>query len=427
MRLKLLLLTIALIISNGSFCQKSSYYRRVFVDAEYYLLYEEYQDALPLYFELYQHYPNNANIAYRIGLCYLHIPNQKTKSIKYFEKALGSITDNYKEGYFTETSTPHEVLLYYGEALRINNELDKALKAFKDYQNKLKPNDLREQRVVQKEIESVNYAKVQIENPKKHIIEPIQGNINTQFPEINPLVDSSGNTIYYTSIQRFYNAILSSERNTNTYWKNPINLNAQLWAEGVIKTVGISLSGDFLILARNDNDVFNLYFSKYDKATKTWSQISKFPKEINSKSWETFGSLSATGDTLFFSSNREGGFGGFDIYMSIRTNDGWSNPINLGNKVNSEYDEIAPFVTENGKRLFFSSNGFKTMGGFDLFYANFENNTWGIPQNLGYPINTTDDDTFLFPIKNGKRGFISRGSEKTGNEDIYEVKIDITE
>lgn len=422
---KLLLLTLSILLYFSALSQKASYYKRVFVDAEYYLLYEEYRDALPLYHEILVRYPNNCNIAYRIGLCYLHIPNKKKKSIYYFEKALKGITPDYREGYFSETKAPREVYYFYGQALRITRKFDKALKAFQTYKSLLKPDDVKETRLVNKEIESVHFAEQQLANPRNHRIKPLAGNINTRFPEINPVVDSSGNKLFYTSMQRFYNAILSSEKDASI-WKNPLNINAQLYADGVIKTVGISLSGDFLILVRNDNDIYNLYYSKFDKEKNTWSPISKFPREINSRNWETFGSLSASGDTLFFSSNRRGGFGGFDIYMSVRTPSGWSRPINLGSRVNTPYDEIAPFVTENGKRLFFSSNGHRTMGGYDLFYSQFENNAWAYPKNLGYPINTTDDDTFLFPLNNGKRGFISRIKEdSSGENDIYEVFIDL--
>ncbi len=422
-----ILIAIILFVNGSSLsAQKSSYYRRIFVDAEYYLLYEEYRDALPLYQEIYKAYPSNLNLAYRIGLCYLNIPNEKHKSLPYFEKAITSITNDYKEGYFTENNAPREALLYYGRALRILGQFDKAQKAFENYQIRLKTNEITELRIVKKEMEAVANARKQMANPRKHIITPVGKNITTRFPEINPVSDSSGNTLVYTSVQRFYNAILISNRG-NEFWNNPINLNPQLYADGQIRTVGITSNGNILIFSRNDNDIFNLYYSTYNKETNSWTPISKFPKEINSsKSWQTFGSLSRNGDTLYFSSNREGGFGGFDIWMSVRTSSGWSQPINLGKNVNTPFDEMAPFLTENGQRLFFSTNGHQTMGGFDIFYTNYENKTWGIPANIGYPINTTDDEIFLFPIKNGKEGYYSKNNESnSGDENIFHVILDI--
>ncbi|MGD9976678.1 MAG: hypothetical protein AB7S54_01960 [Bacteroidales bacterium] len=428
MRTRLLLILIFLLLLKNVSGQKDSYFKRVFVDAEYYLLYEEYRDALPLYLEIYKAYPSNNNLAYRIGLCYLNTPNEKSKSIPYFEKAITGTTNDYKEGYFTETKSPTEAYLYYGRALRINGDFNKALQAFNTYKGLLKNNEKSAIKIADKEVESIAYAKEMLSKPKNHKIQPIGRNIKTRFPEKNPLSDSSGNILIYTSIQRFYNAILISQKESD-YWSNPLNLNAQLYADGEIHTVGISSNGSIIILSRNDNEASNLYYSTYDKTKNKWNPITKFPKEINSKNWENFGSLSTNGDTLYFSSNREGGFGGFDIYMSTKTVAGeWTNPVNLGKNINTPFDEIAPFVTENCQKLFFSSNGHQTMGGFDLFYSNRTASSWDTPKNLGYPLNTTDDDVFLFPVGNGNRGYLSKiNPEGDGEEDIYYVTIDFAD
>jgi hypothetical protein len=114
--------------------------------------------------------------------------------------------------------------------------------------------------------------------------------------------------------------------------------------------------------------------------------------------------------------------------MSTKTALGeWTNPINLGKNINTPFDEVAPFVTENSSKLFFSSKGHKTMGGFDLQYSNKEGSSWSAPINLGYPLNTPDDDTFLFPIGNGNQGYLSKSTIENGDEDIFHVKIDFSE
>jgi len=408
------------------FGQKDSYYKRVFVDAEYYLLYEEFRDALPLYLEIQKSYPENANIYYRIGQCYLNIPTEKNKSIPYFEKAITKISDKYREGYFTELRAPRETYLLYGRALRISSVFDKALQAFIAYKNLLNPNDKTELIVVDKEIESIEFAKRLIENPKQYTFKSLGKRINSNFSEINPVSNSTGNILIYTSLQRFYNAILLSEYKDST-WSTPINLNTQLFADGPISTVGISEDGGSLILSRNDNDDFNLYVSRFDNSKKTWSQLEKLPKEINGRSWETFGSLSRGSDTLYFSSNRDGGFGGFDLYMSVKSTTGlWSNPVNLGPEINTSMDESTPFITGEGKKFFFCSKGHSTMGGYDIFVAKFIDSKWNTPVNVGYPLNTTDDDLFFFPIGDGTKGFISRTSpDSKGDDDIYMVSINL--
>lgn len=425
MRRLIILTVIFFSLTLNVFSQKESYFKRVFVDAEYYLLYEEYRDALPLYLEILRSYPNNANINFRIGQCYLNLPEEKKKSIEYFENAITNVSDKYKEGYFSETKAPREAFLLYGRALRINQNLDKALLAFNTYKSMLGSSDKREMIIVDKEIESIDNAKSMMNSPRKFTFTSVGRNINTRFSEINPVSNPSGNVLIYTSLQRFYNAILFSEIKDST-WENPLNLNTQLFADGQISTVGISGNGNFLVLARNDNDDYNLYMSNFDNTKKSWSQISKLPKEINARNWETCGSLSKNGDTLYFSSNREGGYGGFDIYISVKSSLGtWSNPINMGPVINTPLDESSPFITYDSKKLFFSSKGHTTMGGYDLFVSSKVDGVWSSPTNLGFPLNTLEDNTFFFPIGEGKKGFISRlNPERQGEADIYLVTID---
>lgn len=420
---RILSILLLITLNINVYAQKNAYYKRVFVDAEYFLLYEEYKDALPLYQELHKAFPDNNNYNYRIALCYLNISNQKKKSLKYFELALSNITDNYKEGFFTEKKAPIETYLHYGKALRIQhkfNEADSILNIYKGLLIQRNENTA----LVDKELESITYAREMIASPRLHQIKSVGRNINTRNSETNPVTDSTGQTMIFTSVQKFYSAILISRKDTG-FWENPINLNAQLFADGGIKTVGLSSEGNVLILARNDNDIYNLYYSHYNKSKNSWAPITKFPKEINSKSGENYGSLTPNADTLYFSSCRPGGYGGFDIYYSVKNAEGnWSNPINMGANVNTSGDEIAPFISKNGQKLFFSSNGHKTMGGFDLFYSTRINNDWAKPINFGYPLNTCDDDTYLFPIGNGDEGFFHREMEDTkGEADIYHVRI----
>ncbi len=426
MRNRGLLIFLGIFLSLNVLGQKDSYFKRVFVDAEYYLLYEEYRDALPLYLEIKRAFPNNANIDFRIGQCYLNIPNEKNKSILYFQKAIVKVSDKYKEGYFTEIYAPKEAYLLYGRALRINGEFDKAFQAFDSYKKRLNPDDKGENFMVDIELQSIEVARGMLKNPKNVIFKSLGRNVNSNFPEINPVSNSSGTMLIYTSLQRFYNAILFSEFKDSS-WTIPTNLNPQLFADGPISTVGISENGESIVLSRNDNDDYNLYISKFDKDKKVWALLEKLPKEINGRSWETFGSLSRGGDTLYFSSNREAGFGGFDLYYSVKTAVGvWSNPVNLGAEINTPLDETSPFITSEGKKLFFCSRGHSTMGGYDIFVSTRNSSRWNVPQNLGYPLNTTDDDIFFFPIGDGKKGFISRSTpESQGDTDIYLVNIDM--
>jgi hypothetical protein len=388
-------------------------------------LYEDYRDALPLYLELHTNFPNNANVAYRIGLCYLNIPNEKHKAVPFLEAAVKGLTDNYMEGYYTENKAPREALLHYGKALRITAEFDKAKEAFKAYSSKLSESDSEQKIYVASEMAAIDFAKQLMSNPMDVKFTSAGRAINTRFPEINPVASADTSVMVYTSIQQFYNAIMHSNRGARA-WSYPFNLNNQIFADGEIRTVGISADGKTLLLSRNDNDVYNIYSSQFDVTKNVWGVISRLPKEINSRNWETYASFSPTSDTIYFSSNRPGGRGGFDIYMSIRTLTGWSEAISIGNTINTSFDEIAPAISHDGKKMFFSSKGHQTMGGFDIFVSQKINGRWTKPINLRYPINTADDDVFFHPIGDGSSGFVSRLLPQSfGENDIYLIKFNL--
>ncbi len=416
---------IILLFFQNSYGQRSAYFKRVFVDAEYYFLYEEFRDALPLYLEIFNAYPENANISFRIGVCYLNIPNEKHKAIPYLERAISNVTSSYMEGYFTEVKAPREALYYHGIAFRIKGDFERATQSFNNYRSKLSDRETQEIAKVEKQLESITHAKRLIANPVEVKFTSVGRTINTRFSEMTPVVSANSSLMVYTSRQQFYNAILLS-RFEKGEWQHPVNLNNQLLADGPIHTVGISGDGNTIVLARNDNDVYNLYSSSYDPKRRQWTPIARFPKEVNSRFWETYGSLNYRGDTLFFSSNRPGGSGGFDLYYSVKVPLGWSNPVSLGSEINTPFDEIAPFVTYDGKKLYFASRGHETMGDYDIFMSQKLDGKWTTPVNLGYPLNTTDDDVFFFPIGNGNMGVVSRMmSETHGEDDIYWVQFDL--
>ncbi|MFQ3575852.1 MAG: OmpA family protein, partial [Cytophagales bacterium] len=147
---------------------------------------------------------------------------------------------------------------------------------------------------------------------------------------------------------------------------------------------------------------------------------------INSPYWEPSCSVTPDEKTLYFSSNRPGGFGGRDIYVTQKiAGDEWTEPMNLGPEINTAYDEDAPFIHPDGKTLFFSSRGHQSMGGFDLFKSvlDFKTKKWSNPENLGYPINTADDDVFYVWSPDGSKAYFSSIREEGfGDKDIYVLK-----
>jgi hypothetical protein len=133
--------------------------------------------------------------------------------------------------------------------------------------------------------------------------------------------------------------------------------------------------------------------------------------------------LSEDGSSLVFASDRPGGFGGLDLYISTKVNNDWGPAINLGPNINTPFNEDMPFFTNNNKTLIFCSQGHDTMGGYDLFRSDKANENWGKPLNMGYPLNTPDDDIYFMPCDNGKSGYVFKEKESGGfgGNDIYKI------
>ncbi len=169
----------------------------------------------------------------------------------------------------------------------------------------------------------------------------------------------------------------------------------------------------------------DLYFSVFENTN--WSNLEKLPEAINSKYAESSASLSEDGNILYFSSDRDGGYGGKDIYRSIRFGNGdWSLPLNLGPTINSKFDDDAPFISADGKSLYFSSKGHKTIGGFDIFKLSLkeDGNSWSLPQNLGYPVNTVKDDIYFVTTEDENKGYYSSSRDGGyGGQDIYRINL----
>lgn len=145
-----------------------------------------------------------------------------------------------------------------------------------------------------------------------------------------------------------------------------------------------------------------------------WSKPENLGATINSRYWESQPSLSADGRVLYFASNRPGGFGKRDLWVSKLRRNGWSPPSNLGKDVNTQYDETTPFIHVNGKTLFFSSEGHPGLGGFDLFVTHKKDTAWSVPTNLGYPVNTRFDEISLFINAGGTHGYYAKEQKIQG-------------
>jgi tetratricopeptide (TPR) repeat protein len=418
MCLRLQLLTL-IIFPVAASAQSTKELKEIFAQAESYYLYEDYELANQLY--IIMENPDNLNLSYKIGTCYLNIPDEKEKAIPYLEAAVKNAVYDAKPGSFKEKRAPLDAWFYLGKAYMINNELEKGLSTLQTFANLAR--DIQGKG----KIENLDFVDQQImacknaikfeENPvalTKKTLGPgfSQGSMNE-----NPAVSFDGNTIAYTERRGLVNVILFSKK-IRGKWQNPVEITGQLNAGDDCSTCALNADGTELFLYKTDMFDGNIYSSKF--INDKWTPIVKLNKNINTKFYESHASVSADGKRLFFTSNREGGQGGLDIYMSEKDITGdWGEPVNLGTAVNTPYNEDNPFVTANDSLLYFCSEGHNSMGGFDNFRSRKMGKEWSKPESLGYPVNTTDNDKFLQPSLNGMTAYYSMKTDYKKRDIFY--------
>ncbi len=398
--------------------------RENFLYGEYYLSKHKYREALPFYLSIYQNDSLNANINYRIGQCYINIRGEKLKSIPYLEKASRNITSKYISGKYDTDAASIEALLLLGEAYQRGNHLNKALQKYLDYKDQLTPKDKQNLKKADLKIQSIDVAKQELDKPADLKLTSLGSNINSRFSDYNPVVPDDESILIFTSFWESADLIFQSINN-NGEWTEPIDITQELGSEGDCYTGAISRDGKELYIIKQGNYNSDIYVSYYNG--NKWSTARKLNKKVNSNEQETSITISSDGNVIYFSSNRAGGEGGFDIYKSEKKDGEWDKPVNLGASVNSQYNEEAPYILDN--ILLFSSEGHRNMGGMDIFYSTLtDDNTWSEPINIGSPINTTNDDLFIIHNDNREISYFSKFDPNGyGKHDIFKLEARLEE
>ena len=396
--------------------------KEVFSDAEFFFAQEEYADALIDYSTLYNNgFNGNANINYRMGICYLGLAGQKEKSISYLLEAVKNTSKKYDESNIKQEAAPLDAWLFLGNAYRVNNKLQEAIAAYTKYKELVGKSE--EIKYADQQILACNTAMQFMEKPLNVKFTNLGDSVNGASSNVKAVISGNGKVILYMNELPFYDAVYFS-RYTPLGWSSPINITPQIQSDGDQYVTAVSYDGTRLLLTREDAFNSDLYIS--DLKNGVWSKSTPMQGEgINTKFWESHASLSKDGKKLYFTSNRKDGFGAMDMYVSqLASNGTWGKPVNLGSGLNTPLNEDTPFISENDSILFFSSQGHSSMGGYDIFVSrlNAEGN-WSTPENIGYPLNTTDDDLFYYPWNNAKAGLVSRTLDNGyGKEDVYAVQ-----
>ena len=383
----------------------------------------DYPDALPMLLSLKDKGYNTANINYRIGECYLNIQGLKTKSIPFLRDASENISVHYTGDDLKEEYAPNKALLYLGIAYRLNYDFEKALASFNDFLRSFSDPDQESTMMAEYHKERCIFAQEMMAAPSGFTADTLPGLINTTISNFNPIALNDERSLFYMNRLKFYDAVMTSIWSDNG-WNDPENMTPLIKSDGDHYLTGLSADGKLMLFTGYDPYLSGeIYFT--EKGNDGWAPLQKIAGAVNTVFNESHASLSPDGGTLYFTSDRKGGFGGLDIYRSVKDTSGaWSQPENLGPIINSPYNEESPFVTPDGRKLFFSSQGHYNMGGYDVFVSTRgEDEKWMPPVNIGYPLNTTDDDLFFFPLDTGNIAYQARFSWENAQTDIVRYSI----
>ncbi|PKP49611.1 MAG: hypothetical protein CVT95_03195 [Bacteroidetes bacterium HGW-Bacteroidetes-12] len=384
-------------------------FKKAMTKAKVYIEIGDYYGALTIYKELYQKDTTDAELNFQLGLCYFNLA--------YFNEA---------EVHFNKTtpSVSVELFRYKAAVAHANQKFKKALNFYNGYKIIAGKKELSNDEI-NRLINQVSYAELAIKNKRNITIENLGSTINTPFDDYNPQINADASLFIFTSNREknIYNIYQSGI--IKNQLAEPKKVNSNVNSNDNEIAAGLSADGQMLFIHKT-NKFFvgsNLYTSQM--GLDEWETPIKLPKEINSTFNETNASITTENSTIYFSSDKPGGYGGKDIYKISRLPNGeWAMPENLGPIVNTPYNEDAPFIHNDNKTLYFSSQGHQNMGGYDLFKTEFTNNTWTNPENLGVPINSVRDETNIVLTADGKIGYLASTRENgIGGKDIYKAVI----
>lgn len=389
-----------------------------------------YEDALDEYLFLLNKAPKDEKLNYRAGICYLNSNVNKAKAVPYLEIVTRT------------TKTEFDAWYLLGRAYMFAYRYDDAIKAFNSFQD-LKKGKQENINDIPRQIQFCINAKELMNFSVDMSFENVGPGVNSEYNDFYPFIPSDESFLVFNSKR----PDADEEREADgTYAskvfiskvKEGIFMNAQplgklLGAKyGHEEVIGLSSKGDILLLYAEDLDGNGDIFISYADESRNFKTAEKLPETINSpKGAEIAASISSDGNVIYFASDRPGGSGGTDLYMSKKLPNGsWGPAMNLGPAINTVQDEDFPNISPDSKTLYFSSNGHTSMGGYDIFRSEIDPATgqFGQPRNMGSPINSSADNMNFRISESGRYGYIAALRDKgLGDYDIYRVTFNEVE
>jgi tetratricopeptide (TPR) repeat protein len=362
---------------------------------------------------------------------YMMLGELYTNLNRYFEAA-----SNYQAAIKIDSNAYRPVYFRLANAELMTGEYTNALLHYKTYLRN-KGNSEKNRLTALKNMRNCEFA---IEAEKKPVPFDLinAGNgINTSDDEYWPSITADGQTLMFTRqiYSDYYPQTMGSTQEdffvstkSAGIWQKALNAGEPLNTKSNEGAQTLSSNGKYMYFTSCDRagglGSCDLYFSAFNNGN--WSTPYNLKWPVNSTSWESTPSISADGNILYFSSNRPGGFGGKDIwYTKMKAGGTWANPVNMGKTINTEGNEMSPFIHFDGKTLYFASDGRPGMGGYDIYMSRMQDDsTWSEPKNLGYPINTSNDEMGLVIDAGGKTAFFSSKRENGNGKDIFYFTLD---
>lgn len=385
----------------------------------------EYEQAGGYYTKLFEQFPDNIVYQFRSGVCAIYTgdPKLALKNIK---------------GAYEKDPTIPDVNFFLGRAYLLNGMYDDALMQF-NLQLAKEPDEILRLRLDQYVI-NCGAAKDLNAKPTNNEVENAGRPINTPGEEYAPVMIKGDSLMFFTykgpnskggknytygkndSAGVYYEDVFVTSK-TSTGWFYPGSASDNINSNRHDATSTISPDGRQLFVYKcTEENKGDIYVA--NKAGNDWTVPTRIPGDINKPdSWEGSIAITPDGRTMYFASDRLGGFGGKDIYRATLLGDSaWGNIQNLGANVNTSQDDDGPYLTENAYKMYFSSRGHNSMGGYDIFWSELgpDGSSWQLAQNMGAPVNSTADDIYYQPLKDGSQAVFSSNREGgSGLMDIY--------
>ncbi len=397
---------------------------------------ENYRASIPFYEQVLAKEPNNALALFRAGISYMSFDKEKASDYIYKAQKL-------------KPKVSKDVEYWLGRVDHLNYNFDEAITHYQAYNASLKQKDTRKTELAQLIQHSKN-AKVQFNSPKDIFVKNLGPTINTPFSEHSPVISQDDKLLLFTSRSdnmsaqtvaqdakgsgkgkkdknlaadgQYYENIYESTRVDDENWEKPRSLSTVLNGKGHDASIQVFDNDTKLLMYRNDENGDIMYA---EKSGADWTEPKKLNDNINSKAFESDAYITPDGRTIYFSTGKYSEDGSLDIYFSTRQQGGdWGPAKSVGTAINTKYDDDSPFISRDGKTMYFASRGHNTMGGYDIFKSEYDSvgNKWSRAENMGYPVNTPDDDTYYRLSPNGTYAYLSSYRiGGYGEKDIYTI------